>query len=120
MNFKKLTVLLSVLALVSILGLTMFGGSKTKAAVGGPVCNVPADYPTIQDAVNDTGCTTINVAAGTYPESVTIGRAVTLKGPNAGVSALAARSPEATVKSRPPTAHLTTSTGVTIDGFTIS
>jgi pectin methylesterase-like acyl-CoA thioesterase len=49
-----------------------------KAAVGGPVCDVPTDYPTIQAAVNDPGCSTINVASGTYNENVVIPRALTL------------------------------------------
>jgi len=34
------------------------------ATVGGPTCDVPADYATIQLAVNDPGCTTIDVAPG--------------------------------------------------------
>jgi predicted outer membrane repeat protein len=37
-------------------------------------------YPTIQAAVNDTTCATINVAAGTYTELVTIPRDVTIRG----------------------------------------
>ena len=41
------------------------------------------DYTTIQDAVNNPSCTTITVAAGTYPEHVTIGRNVTISGAGA-------------------------------------
>jgi hypothetical protein len=42
---------------------------------------VPSNaYPTIQAAVNDATCATINVAAGTYPEHVTIARNVTIRG----------------------------------------
>jgi hypothetical protein len=37
-------------------------------------------YPTIQAAVNDATCATINVAAGTYTELVTINRNVTIRG----------------------------------------
>ena len=77
MNFKKLAVL-SALALALVLGLMIFSGSKTRAA--GPTCSVPGDYATIQGAVNDSGCTTINVAAGAYPENVVIGRQLTLSG----------------------------------------
>jgi predicted outer membrane repeat protein len=50
-------------------------------------CNVPNggtyNHPTIQAAVNDTGCATINVAAGWYQENVKIGRAVTINGAGA-------------------------------------
>lgn len=40
----------------------------TPAFAAGPTCSVPGDYATIQGAVGDAGCTTINVAAGTYTE----------------------------------------------------
>jgi predicted outer membrane repeat protein len=62
-------------------------GSLAGAAVAGSTCNVPSggtyNYPTIQAAVNDAGCATINVAAGAYYENVTIGRAVTINGAGA-------------------------------------
>src|SRR5437762_1942189 len=63
------------------------GTGVAQAAVGGPVCNVPADYATIQAAINDAGCTTINVAAGVYAEQVQIPRTLTLNGARAGVDA---------------------------------
>src|SRR5712692_5978081 len=69
MNYKKLAVVTG-LALTLVLGVMIFGGRRTRAA--GPVCTVPGDYSTIQGAVNDPSCTTINVAAGTYNEQVTI------------------------------------------------
>ncbi len=53
------------------------------ARAAGPVCTVGAsgaDYTTIQAAVNDGGCATINVAAGTYVENVLVNRAVTING----------------------------------------
>ncbi|MCB0097703.1 MAG: hypothetical protein KDE46_18355, partial [Caldilineaceae bacterium] len=44
-------------------------------------CTVPsAAYPTIQAAVDDANCDEVNVAAGTYAESVNIPRALTLRG----------------------------------------
>src|ERR1051325_2963444 len=55
------------------------------AAVGGPTCNVPADYGTIQAAVNDPGCSTIDVAPGAYAENVSIPRTLTLNGAQAGM-----------------------------------
>ncbi|MBX3015935.1 MAG: cadherin-like domain-containing protein [Caldilineaceae bacterium] len=53
----------------------------------GPTCTVGASgatYTTIQAAVNDTGCATINVAAGTYDENITIARDVTINGATTG------------------------------------
>ncbi len=50
-------------------------------------CNVdddgPADYATIQDAVDDPTCTVITVAAGVYTENVVIARNVTIDGAGA-------------------------------------
>jgi hypothetical protein len=60
---------LSIVATFAIV-LTL-GGGPAEAAT----CNVPSlvpFYPTIQSAVNDPSCNPINVAAGTYPENVTI------------------------------------------------
>ena len=58
--------------------LAALGASVAHAATG---CNVPSTaYPTIQAAVNDAACATINVAAGTYYENVSISRDVTLRG----------------------------------------
>jgi hypothetical protein len=89
------------------------------ATVGGPVCNVPADYATIQAAVNDTGCSTVNVAAGTYNEQVQITHTLTLNGAKAGV--------DARTRSTSGESIITNSCGpvqimadnVVIDGFTI-
>lgn len=62
--------------------LGVIGASAAYGA--GPTCSVngagSADYQTIQAAVNDPNCATINVAAGVYRESVTIGRSVTIIG----------------------------------------
>lgn len=96
---------------------TALGGGSAFAAVGGPACNVPSDYPTIQAAVNDVGCTTISVAAGTYAESLTIARPVDLRGPNAGISALTTRVPEAVVTSPGIAFFVNNGTNVTINGF---
>jgi len=55
----------------------------------GPTCIVGASgatYTTIQAAVNDSGCATINVAAGTYNENVVIRRGVTINGSTTGTT----------------------------------
>lgn len=80
MNSKKLAVL-SALILTLVLGVIMFSGSTTNAAMA--VCTVPSvTHPTIQSAVNDLGCSTINVAPGTYTEvgQIVINRDLTIIG----------------------------------------
>jgi hypothetical protein len=107
----------ALLVSVSIAAFLGIGGVVAEAAV----CNVPSgSYPMIQDAVNDTNCSTINVAPGTYMESVTIARPLTLLGPNTGVSWSGTRGPEAVVTSAATTFNLTNGQNVTIDGFTIN
>ncbi len=70
---------------ILILGLVQ---NTSKAA--GPLCIVDydggggVDYTTIGAAVADSGCTTINVAAGVYNENFTIDRDLTLRGAGAG------------------------------------
>jgi hypothetical protein len=75
-------------------------------------CPVPSKaYPTIQAAVNRATCATINVAAGTYAEFVTIARDVTLRGegPHSTVIDGGGHGPVLTI-----TGGTVTVTGVTI------
>lgn len=94
---------------------------RPMASIGGPTCNVPTDYPTIQAAVNDVGCTTIVVAAGTYPEldpgPLTINRTLTLQGEQAGVDARSRVGLESIITDVQGT--FVTASNVVIDGFTI-
>ncbi len=73
--------------LVLALGVGVFLGSAVPLSAAGPLCTVDAggggDYTTIQAAVNDPGCTTIQVAAGTYVEQVEIARPLVLQGAGA-------------------------------------
>src|SRR5437667_5029858 len=105
--------LLVALFVMTFLGI---GAGRAEAAT----CTVPSPYPTIQDAVNDPSCSMINVAPGTYFESVTIFRPLALLGPNAGISWSGTRFPEAVVTSGATTFNLTDGQSVTIDGFTIN
>jgi hypothetical protein len=90
-------------------------------------CSVPTlAYPTIQSAVDDPVCTTINVAPGLYPENVTIPRSLTLNGAQAGqtVAARIAGGPaESILQGANPTGSapviLINAPNVTVDGFTI-
>ena len=99
-------------------------GGNANATVGGPTCNVPGDYPTIQAAVDVAGCTTVKVAQGTYNENVVITRSVTVKGAKAGVDVggrTAAGAQESTVKGVTDTPSFTVNAAnVTIDGFSIT
>ena len=94
---------------------------RPMASVGGPTCNVPTDYLTIQEAVNDAGCTTIVVAAGTYAEPaagpLTINRTLTLQGAQNGVDARGRGGPESIITDAQGT--VVTASNVVIDGFTI-
>ncbi len=113
-----LNTLIALLA-AAALGVVFMLMGRVQAAVGGPACNVPADYATIQLAVNDVGCSTVKVAAGTYTENVTISRSLTLKGAKSGDNVnwrTFAGPNESTV-----TGQITIqATDVTINGFSLT
>jgi hypothetical protein len=96
------------------------------AKAGAATCSVPTDYPTIQAAVDDLTCTTINVAPGIYPENVSVSRSVTLNGAEAShpTSGRVSGGPsESTVVGSNPTGgqpvFAISASGVTLDGFTM-
>ena len=79
--------------------------------------NTGRTYCTIQSAINDpltAPGNIINVGAGTYNGNVTISKAITLRGANAGVSGCNSRGIESTILNG---AFTIASNGVTIDGF---
>jgi hypothetical protein len=49
-------------------------------------CTVPGTHATIQQAVSDSNCTTVNLASQIYHESVNVPRSVTLAGPLNGTA----------------------------------
>lgn len=106
-----------------IAGALTFHAYTTWAAT----CSVPSlAYPTIQSAVDDSTCTTINVAPGVYTENVSISRSLTLNGAQAGQPAAARISggpAESTLQGANPTGSmpviLINAPNVTVDGFTI-
>ena len=56
------------------------------------VCPVPTGiHPTIQDAVDDIGCTEITLGIQVYTESVTIDRSLTISGVSSTSTAIAGR-----------------------------
>src|SRR5580765_6985321 len=125
MKIRKLSVLV-VLALIACAAvLSNNSNTKTKAALA--VCTVPGDYATIQAAVNDVTCATINVAPGTYNENVIVTRNVTINGAQAGNNDFATRGAnpagESIVNGVPLTGSVPVfginAAGVTITGFTV-
>ena len=124
MNLKKMAVVGTVVLTIAIS--VLLSNTRTSRAAG-PVCSVPGDYATIQGAVNDAGCTTINVAAGAYSETVSINRSVTINGAQTGNNDFTTRSAnpgtESTVNGATPVGNVAVFTisaaNVTINGFTI-
>ncbi|MDB5072664.1 MAG: hypothetical protein JWM87_3775 [Candidatus Eremiobacteraeota bacterium] len=99
---------------------TASGQGRTVLSVGGPTCNVPADYPTIQAAVSAPACATINVAPGSYTENVTIARALTLRGAQAGHDARGPRGSESMINGGLGPDVTISANSVTVDGFTLN
>ena len=64
-------------------GILLLGACLASPAVAG-VCTVPGSHATIQEAIDDPSCTTMNLSAQTYPESLNITRTLTLAGPGGG------------------------------------
>lgn len=134
MTFRSLLSTLGVVSLAA--GLTLVGTVPAHAAEIITVCADECDYTTISGAVaNAAEGDTINVGAGTYAESVTIDKSLTIVGPNAAISpnssdplvANSARAGEAVVT--PPAGasnhafNITTTANaprtVSVSGFTI-
>ena len=107
--------------LVLVFATMVLGGHAGRAA--GPTCAVPGDYPTIQLAVNDPGCLTINVAPGVYVENVTIPRTLILNGAQASTPAPGRVAPESNVFGANPIGAnpviAINAANVVVDGFTL-
>ncbi|MEA2787460.1 MAG: hypothetical protein QOF71_3564 [Candidatus Eremiobacteraeota bacterium] len=94
--------------------------SRAALSVGGPTCNVPADYPTIQAAVSAPVCATVKVAPGSYTENVVIARTVTLRGAQAGHDARVPRGAESIINGGIGPDVTVSANNVTVDGFTLN
>jgi parallel beta-helix repeat protein len=102
------------LALALVLSLAVVA-LPMAGTVEATVINVPADYPTIQQAVdNATADDTINVAAGTYNETITLKDGVEILGAGADVTTI-----DGGGSGRVVTGYNVSST-TKLDGFTIT
>ncbi len=81
-------------------------------------------FCSIQSAINDAQTLsghTLEVSAGTYAENITINKAITLEGANAGTAGCSgSRVLESVIAGGIGTAITVTTSGVTIDGFEIT
>jgi hypothetical protein len=101
------------LALISI-GATLALARGVDAPANPAVtCNVPVSYPTLQDALDDAACTTIQLITGTYPANLMITRSVTIQGEAADLVRLQGGGSGAVVTT-------ITGTNVTLQGLTLS
>ncbi len=71
-------ILATLVGLTTTVGVRVAGADEPESPE--VTCVVPSQRPTIQSAVNDPSCTTIQVQAGTFPEIVRIKRNLTLVG----------------------------------------
>jgi len=117
---RKVSIMTIGIATVVFPAVLALSGGGAKAAVGGPICNVPTDYATIQAAVNDPGCTTVNVAAGTYTENVVVDHSLTLNGVQAGVDARTRSGSESIINGGTAADITVNADNVTVDGFTLN
>ncbi|HEU5005055.1 MAG TPA: right-handed parallel beta-helix repeat-containing protein [Candidatus Saccharimonadales bacterium] len=98
--------------------LRIFNGGNVSLGYSGKTLKVGADepYTTIQSAVNDASAgDTIAVDAGTYNESPTINKSLTLTGAQAGVAGSSHSGNESTVNR-----FYVTAGGVTVNGFSFN
>lgn len=121
----KLIIFAGIVSAIAVAVSAALMGGLAGATPGGPNCNVPGDYSTIQAAVDTVGCSTIKVGPGTYNESVTINRSVKLKGAKAGheVKNRTFGNPgESTVDGSTPgqAAFIVNAPNVVINGFSIT
>jgi hypothetical protein len=103
---SKIAVSAALLAAAVIAG--PLAGSASAAT-----CSVPGTYATVQQAVNDTTCDPITVAAGTFTGSFVVDRSVTITGAGPGQTILAGSTGSTTFDADAPGGTIVAS-GLTI------
>jgi hypothetical protein len=68
----------------AIAALALLGVTTVPLPVRAGTCMVPGSHATIQAAINDPSCTTIDLANQTYSESVLVSRSLTIASPSGG------------------------------------
>jgi hypothetical protein len=95
-------------------GAILMPASSASAAA---TCNVPGTHASIQAAINDVACNPIVVAAGSYPENLSVNRDVTIQGAGPGQTNL---TPVAGTVLNTSAGTLTVSvSGVTVGGTAV-
>lgn len=90
----------------ALLALCAMGLLSIDSAVAAP-CDVPASYATLAQALADSNCDPIDVAAGEYLVSASVDRSVQITGGGAAQTRLYAQGPGESVLTLTPTADLT-------------
>jgi hypothetical protein len=95
----------------------------TSGMMQAAVCTVPGTHGSINAAANDPACTTINVAAGLYPENIVVTHSCDINGAQAGqpfAGRVSGGPLESTVIGvNPNPVFNIVASDVTIDGFTV-
>lgn len=84
---RKLQIQSSCVRLVLFLVLGLAASVPADAVL----CSVPGSHPTIQEAINDSSCTEIDLSDQTYAESILVPRSLMITGPDTGTSILEGR-----------------------------
>jgi Kelch motif/Calx-beta domain len=115
MRFSRILIInLALFVALTGIGVTLALASGVNAPANpAVVCNVPASYPTLQDALHDLTCTTIHLITGTYPANLVITRSVTIQGEAANLVRIQGAGAG-------PVISTTSGTDVTLQGLTLS
>ena len=73
----------------ALLSLLIVIASAMPAALEGQSCTVPGTHPTVQRAADDSSCTTVLLAAGTYLGDVRIARDLAVQGAGSATTVIA-------------------------------
>ncbi|MDQ4005568.1 MAG: hypothetical protein M3135_04605, partial [Actinomycetota bacterium] len=103
---------------IRIILLAFAAAAVSPAPAGaGATCQVPSGtYPTIQDAVNDPNCTTIELAGQTFNEDVMIDRSVTILGEGSAATVIDGTGSNPTVQLSTGSPRTLSMSGLTVTG----